>query len=57
MKIKLLTSIAGDKLSLAYGAETSDLSEDDCKRLIAKGQAIELSINNTRKPTKRQAKK
>lgn len=39
MKIKLLTSIAGNNFSFAYGEITEEIPQDEAKRLVEKGLA------------------
>lgn len=57
MNIRLLTSIASADYSLSYGEETEIVPQDEAKRLIAAGLAVEITEKKTSAAKKATAKK
>lgn len=52
MKIKMLTSLAGDDFALAPGDETERFETDEARRLIKAGYAVPVVADKTERATK-----
>lgn len=55
MKIKMLTSLAGDDFALASGDETDRFADDEARRLVEAGYAVPVVEEKVERAAKKPA--